>query len=179
LRNDLQLALIGLQTFQVFFLALHDWIPLGRLNNVAAARSENPGGRLLRTTVISTVPYAVGLAFSIADFGRSYPGWLMYWLWISYVLLFLGQLRAWWVPYLLIPDPQRAARYRVMFANTWAFLPERNGIVPNALHIILHISTLATLVVLALIARGGGQMVSLAFPVRGSCRASARGYELT
>ena len=150
----LPVTLVALQTFQVLFLALHDWVPLSCLNNVETARSENPGGRLFWTTVISTAPYAVGLAFSIADFGRPYPGWLIYWLWISYVLLFLGQLRAWWVPYLLAPDPVRAARYRVMFANTWAFLPERNGIVPNALHIILHISTLATLVVLALVASG-------------------------
>jgi hypothetical protein len=152
--RNLQITLVAVQAFQVAFLALHDWIPLGRLNNVAAARSENPGGRLFWTTLISTVPYAVGFAFSIADFERPHSGWLMYWLWISYALLFLGQLRAWWIPYLLIPDPVRAARYRIMFSNTWAFLPERNGIVPNALHIILHISTLATLVVLALIARG-------------------------
>jgi hypothetical protein len=151
----LTIPLIALQVFQVLFLALHDWVPLGSLNNVAAARSENPGGRLLRTTLISTVPYAVGLAFSIADFRHPYPGWLMYWLWISYVLLFLGQLRAWWVPYLLVPDPVRAARYRVMFAGTAAFLPERNGIVPNALHILLHVSTLATLALLVVYSASG------------------------
>jgi hypothetical protein len=157
LRDYLQVALIALQGFQVLFLALHDWVPLGSLNNVAAARLENPGGRLLRTTVISTVPYAVGLAFSIADCRHPYPGWLMYWLWISYVLLFLGQLRAWWVPYLLAPDPVRAARYRVMFAGTAAFLPERNGIVPNALHILLHITTLATLAFLAVYSASGAR----------------------
>jgi hypothetical protein len=139
---------IALQAFQVLFLALHDWVPLGRLNNVTAARLENPGGRLLRVTLISTIPYLVGLVFSIRSFGHAFPEWLIYWLWISYGLLFLGQLRAWWLPYFLIPDSVRASRYRVMFANTAAFLPERNGIVPNTLHIILHISTLATLVLL-------------------------------
>ncbi len=61
----LKILLIALQAFQVLFLALHDWIPLGRLNNVAAARSENPGGGLFWTTVISTVPYAIGLAGSV------------------------------------------------------------------------------------------------------------------
>jgi hypothetical protein len=35
-----------------------------------------------------------------------------------------------------------------MFGNTHAFLPERNGIVPNTLHCILHAATVATLVVL-------------------------------
>ena len=35
-----QKVLIALQCFQILFLALHDWVPLGRLNNVAAAKSE-------------------------------------------------------------------------------------------------------------------------------------------
>lgn len=148
-----QEVLIVLQIFQVLFLALHDWVPLGRLNNVAAAKSENPGGRLLWTTIVSTVPYLIGLVFSVRDAGHPYPDWLMMWLWISYVLLFLGALRAWWIPYLVLPNPARAARYRVMFANTTAFLPERNGITPNTLHIIFHVSVLATLVLLAFYAR--------------------------
>jgi hypothetical protein len=43
-----------------------------------------------------------------------------------------------------------------MFGTTHAFLPERNGIRPNTLHVILHILTLATLVVLgALMAQQG------------------------
>lgn len=146
--------LIALQCFQVLFLALHDWVPLGRWNNIAAARSENPGGRLLWTTIISTAPYLIGLVFSIRDFGHAYPNWLMMWLWISYVLLFLGALRAWWIPYLVVPDPARAARYRVMFANTASFLPERNGITPNALHVVFHVSVLATLVLLAFYSPG-------------------------
>jgi hypothetical protein len=36
-----------------------------------------------------------------------------------------------------------------MFGNTHAFLPERNGIRPNTLHILLHACTAATLVLLA------------------------------
>jgi hypothetical protein len=31
---------LGLQVFQVLFLWLHDWIPLGQLNDVAAVRSQ-------------------------------------------------------------------------------------------------------------------------------------------
>jgi len=37
-----------------------------------------------------------------------------------------------------------------MFGNTLTFLPEHNGIRPNALHVILHAATLALLVVLAI-----------------------------
>jgi hypothetical protein len=35
-----------------------------------------------------------------------------------------------------------------MFGATHAFLPERNGVRPNTLHVILHLMTLTTLVVL-------------------------------
>ncbi len=143
------IALLALQIFIVLFLALHDWIPLGTLNNLAAVRAANPGAKVLTTTLLSVSPYAFGLAASIIYFGRAYPDWLFWWLWISYGLLFLGQLRAWWIPYLVRPDPARAARYEQMFGGTHAFLPEHNGIRPNTLHILLHAFTVALLLVLA------------------------------
>ena len=142
-------ALLALQAFIVLVLALHDWVPLGRLNNPAGVRAANPGAKLFTTTLLSAAPFAFGLAASIFYFGKPYPDWLFWWLWISYALIFLGQLRAWWIPYLVRPDPARAARYQLMFGATHAFLPQRNGIQPNTLHILLHVSTAALLVVLA------------------------------
>jgi hypothetical protein len=141
-------VLLGLQAFQVAFLWLHDWLPLGRLNDVAAVRSQDSLTRLVTVTLVQSLPYSLGLVFCLRH-GAPYPDWLRSWLWISYGLLFIGQLRAWWIPYLWRPDPQRAARYQLMFGNTHAFLPKRNGMVPNTLHILLHVSTLATLLVLA------------------------------
>jgi hypothetical protein len=67
---------------------------------------------------------------------------------ISYGLLFIGQIRAWWIPYLFRPEPERAARYPIMFGKTYSFLPPRNGTVPNTAHILLHLATAATLIVL-------------------------------
>jgi hypothetical protein len=101
--------------------------------------------------LIQSVPYTIGLVSSVVGLSSRFPGWLWYWLWISYGLLFLGELRAWWLPYLVRPEPERAARYRVMFGATHAFLPERNGIRPNTLHVALHACTAATLIVLALV----------------------------
>ena len=46
--------LLALQIFHVAFLALHDWIPLGRLNDVRAVTKENPRGKLLIGTAITT-----------------------------------------------------------------------------------------------------------------------------
>lgn len=153
MRANLEAVLLALQLFQVLFLALHDWIPIGRLNDLKAVRAENSLLRLFLTTLISTAPFAIGLAASFRYYGQHHPFWLTLWLWISYVWLFIGELQAWWIPYLFVRQPARAARYDAMFGNTHAILPAHNGIRPNTLHVVLHLTTLATIVVLALMAR--------------------------
>jgi len=95
---------------------------------VKGVRAANSGSKLLAATLISLAPFAVGLAASASYFGRAYPNWLYWWLCISYGFLFCGELQAWWIPYLFFSQPERAARYQVMFGATHAFLPERNGI---------------------------------------------------
>ena len=146
----LEWILLALQVFQVLFLWLHDWIPLGRLNDVTAVRRQDTLSRLVIVTLIQSVPFTIGLFYSVRYFRQPYPGWLDKWLWISYGMLFLGQMRAWWVPYLLKPEPARAERYRIMFGNTHSFLPRRNGMVPNTAHILLHLATAGTLLCLLL-----------------------------
>lgn len=119
-----QLGLISLQGFHVAFLFLHDWVPLGRLNNLQAVRRVVTRAQLVSGTLISGIPFALGLAFSL-EFRSGPPSWLRTWLWASYGLLFLGELQAWWVPYLVRAEPRRAARYQQMFEGTIAFLPRR------------------------------------------------------
>jgi hypothetical protein len=126
------------------------------LNDVKSVRAANPGRKPLAATLISLAPFAIGLAASAIYFGRVYPPWLFWWLWINYGLLFVGELTAWWIPYLFHPEPERASRYQAMFGATHAFLPERNGIRPNTLHVILHIVTLTTLVLLGAATALGG-----------------------
>jgi len=140
-----EIICLGLQLFQVLFLSLHDWIPLGGFNDVAAVRSQDTTLRLIIVTLAQSVPFSIGLLFSVLHLGRPYPHWLYMWLWISYGLIFVGELRAWWIPYLLYAEPERAARYEIMFGKTHHFLPTRNGVVPNSAHTMLHVATAATL----------------------------------
>jgi hypothetical protein len=142
-------VLLALQCFVVLFVALHNWIPLGKLNDVKGVRAEFLGGKLLTTTLINLVPVGVGFAASATYFSRAYPDWLFWWLWITYGFACYGSLKAWWIPYLFRREPALAARYQVMYGATHAFLPERNGIKPNTLHVIFDVATLATLIVLA------------------------------
>ena len=143
--------LIALQAIQVAILWLHDWAPLAPLNDVRAVRAADSTARLLIVTLVQSTPFTIGLLFSLIKASSGFPGWLWYWLWISYGLLFTGELRAWWIPYLVRTEPERAARYRAMFSDTHAFLPERNGARPNSLHVALHGCTAATLAVLGLL----------------------------
>jgi len=136
--------------FQVFFLWTHDWLPLGSLNDVVAVKSQDSTTRLVAVTLIQSSPFTMGLIFCLIYLRHPYPHWLDMWLIVSYTVLFVGQLRAWWVPYLVRPEPQRAARYQIMFGKTHSFLPVRNGLVPNTAHLLLHIATLLTLVLLFL-----------------------------
>ncbi len=135
----------------VLFIALHDWVPVGTLNNLTGIREVDTAGKLLRTTIISTLPFAIGLVASIYYRSTGFPGWLWYWLWISYIACLYGVLRAWYVPYLFGGDPERVARYQKRFAGTKSFLPTRNGIAPDTLHVCFHAVLLCTLVLLGIL----------------------------
>jgi hypothetical protein len=143
--------LITLQALQVVILWLHDWAPLGPLNDVSRVQAEDTRARLIRVTLIQSTPFTLGLVFTILYRETQHPSWTWTWLWVSYLALFAGELRAWWLPYLVRPEPERAARYEKMFGGTHAVLPVRNGIVPNTLHCVLHAATAMTL--LTLVAR--------------------------
>jgi hypothetical protein len=138
---------IACQLFVVLFIGLHDWIPLGTFNDVRGVHSADTRSKLVVVTILSTLPFAIGLAATFYASSR-FPMWLVWLLWISYGTGLYGLLRTWYVPYLLVPDPIRAARYQAMFGNTHAFLPVRNGIVPNTLHVIFHTIFLTTVVLL-------------------------------
>jgi hypothetical protein len=131
----------------VVFLLLHDWVPLGRLSNLQAVRALDSRTRLLWTTLLSALPYALALCFSITRF-PVWPGWLRIWLEWMYTLTLVAALFAWWVPYLSPSDSERAERYRIRFAGTLSFLPKRHGFAPDALHTIFHALVLATVLLL-------------------------------
>ena len=149
MRPQLFALLLALQVFHVLFLLLHDWIPLGPLSDPVAVRAENSLPKLLSATLLSSLPFVIALACSLRFQILGYPHWLLRFLWIAYLFLFAGELQAWWVPYFFGAQPERVARYRTMFGTTHAFLPARNGIRINTLHVVLHAATLALLGTLA------------------------------
>ena len=148
-------AFLVCQLFVVLFIALHDWIPLVALSDLAGVRAVDTAGKRVAVTLLSTLPYAIGFIASAYYASTDVPMWLMWLLWISYGAGLYGMLRAWWVPYLLVPDPVRAARYQKRFARTHAFLPTRNGIRPDTLHVCFHALYVATLILLGVLTFSG------------------------
>jgi hypothetical protein len=156
--GSLDITFLALQTVVTAFLLLHDWIPLGRLSNLAAIRGQDSLSHRAFVTLLPAIPAAIGLFFGARYFGQTYPNWLEMLLWITYGLFLFGMLRAWWIPYIFRTDQQRAARYQVIFAGTHSFLPRRNGMAPDTLHTLFHLATLATVVLLFLRDRIAGSM---------------------
>lgn len=145
--SSTEALLIATQAIQVLFLLLHDWLPLGRLTNLAAVRAVDSTAKLLCTTLLSAAPYAFGLGESLAAFPH-WPPWLRLYLQWLYGISILAVLWAWWIPYLSPSDSARAERYRTRFAGTFAFLPKRHGFAPDTLHTLYHALVLTTLVLL-------------------------------
>jgi hypothetical protein len=150
-----KLAFLLCQAYIVLFIAVHDWLPLGRLNNLEGIRAADSRSRLLLKTALSTLPFAVGLAGSVYYYTGHFPTWLTWLLWITYGVGLYGVLRAWYLPYLVYTDVARAARYKERFANTHAFLPMRNGIRPDTLHVTFHAVLLVLILLLAVMTFSG------------------------
>jgi hypothetical protein len=146
--NPFDAVFLTLQALVVIFLFFHDWIPLGKLNNLVAIRSQDSFGHRIYVTLLGGVPASVCLWLSARHFGQPYPMAVEMWVWITYGVLVAGMLRAWWMPYLLLPDPARAARYQTIFAGTHTFLPRRNGIAPDTLHTVFHAFLISTFLML-------------------------------
>lgn len=148
-------AFLACQLFVVLFIALHDWLPLGKLNNLHGIRAADATRRLFVITTLSTLPFAIALVASAYYAKSHFPAWLSWLLWASYGAGLYGMLRAWWIPYLFVNDPVRAKRYQVRFAQTHAFLPMRNGIRPDTLHVGFHAVFVTAFVLLCVLSLSG------------------------
>lgn len=142
-------ALVQLVTF-----AFHDTVPLGRWNNLGQFKREIPLGRRVRGSLQNSVT-------ALAVVGVFYMGWMrggasagdwrLALLITAGVLLYM-EFTIWWRPYLCGSTPEEVAKLLPNWEGTYAFLPVRNGIRPNAMHVVMHASTLA-MFVLALVDR--------------------------
>lgn len=144
LQHGLEIALL----VQLVTFVLHDTVPLGRWNNLAHFRQEIPRARRLRGSILNTAT-ALGtvLLFWLGWIQQGFmAGDFRMTLLITLGILLYMELNAWWRPYLFGATPAMVEKLRPNWAGTYAFLPLRNGLRPNAMHSVMHASTLAAFV---------------------------------
>jgi hypothetical protein len=130
---------------QFVAFAVHDTVPLGRWNNLGRFKREIPLARRVRGSLMNIVTAgAVVLLFYAgwAHGGDLAGDWRMTLLITLGVLIYM-EFRAWWQPYLFGATPAIVEKLRPNWEGTYAFLPERNCIRPNAMHCVMHASTMA------------------------------------
>lgn len=156
MKRDIRLSEILLLAglcFILLFMIVHDWVPLGSLNDVQAISEVHSFRELVTVTLSGAVQFLLFICLVIMFMGKPYPAWVKLWLIIHQGCIFAGALIDWWIPYFFgYGAEQRAERYRQMFGNTHSFLPEMNGIVPNTLHIIFHTTLLLCIILTIYIA---------------------------
>jgi hypothetical protein len=133
---------------QLLTFALHDTIPLGRWNNLGHFKREIPLQRRVRGSVMNSVTAlaAVGLFWLGWMRGGELAGDFRMALLIMMGVMVYMEFGAWWRPYLFGATPAIVEKLRPNWEGTYAFLPVKNGIRPNAMHSIMHASTLAAFV---------------------------------
>ncbi|WP_019638228.1 hypothetical protein [Paenibacillus fonticola] len=147
IRTSEIILLTGL-SFIFLFMIVHDWVPLGQLNDVQAVSESRSVNELIVVTLIGATQILLLMALVLLFMGRKKPLWIKLWLIIHQGFIFAGVLLDWWIPYLLgFGAKEKTERYMEMFGNTHAFLPVNNGIVPNTIHVVFHFTLLVCLLV--------------------------------
>ena len=146
IRKSEKVLLFGFSLLFLFMM-LHDWIPLGSLNDIQVVSAENTKKELVIVTLIGAVQILLLMAILLLFIGKKYPISAKLWLIIHPSCIFVGAMMSWWIPYLFgFGAEERVERYRVIFGNTHSFLPVKNGIVPNTLHSLFHLTLLLCII---------------------------------
>jgi hypothetical protein len=115
------------------------------VDNLAQFRREVPLKRRVRGSVANSATAGAVVVLFLLGWvrgGEMAGDWRMTLLIMMGVLVYM-EFVAWWRPYLFGATPEIVEKLRPNWEGTYAFVPVRKGIRPNAMHAIMHASTLA------------------------------------
>lgn len=149
-------AFVALQGLLILYVALHDWVPVPPFNDLEAMRRGRSFSSRLVETIGNTAPLGLALGLSLSR-GLGGPSFAVAVLVVAIFGVYaFGTLRAWWIPYLRGASPEMVAAYEV-FERTHRFLPRQPGrIVPDTLHVVLHVQVWVCLGLAIAVAAGAG-----------------------
>lgn len=132
---------IAIQCVLFFFMALHDWIDMPPFTNLAALKKAHSLKFRLIGSFINATLVMIPIIVTFFYLGSLLPFWARLFFVSIYGLLTFGTITAWWIPYF-------GGRYWIHvnkagfeeYRDTHSFLPAKgDNVVPNTLHVILHI----------------------------------------
>ncbi|MEN1968379.1 hypothetical protein WMZ97_09930 [Lentibacillus sp. N15] len=131
----------------LLFMIVQDLVPLGTLNDIEAIASVESFHEIIVTTLIGTVQIILILGGVLLFIGKRYPLLVKIWLLVHPSFILLGAIMSWWIPYLFgTGTEEKIERFHNMFGDTHSFLPVMNGIVPNTLHTMFHLTLLICII---------------------------------
>lgn len=137
---------IAVQTILFLFMLLHDWIDIPPFTDIKALRNNHSVKELLIGTITNTVLVGIPLLLTLFYASSSFPLWAAITMVCVYTLLTIGTICAWWIPYIFGSSQKHKAGF-AEYRNTHHFLPARgDNVIPNTLHVVLHIFVWASLV---------------------------------
>jgi hypothetical protein len=129
---------IFVQLLILFTEILDDWIPMYPLNDLNSLHSSHNKIGILISTIINSLFVAIPLGLSVW-YGVSAPLNIKKSIMYFYLGVSLGVIISWWVPYFVGSWPAHKKKFEI-FKKTHQLLPPRgDNVVPNTLHILLHI----------------------------------------
>jgi hypothetical protein len=146
---------IILQFILLLFMLFHDWIPVPPLNDIPALKaSSSDAGRSINSIVMGVFIFIpLWSTWNYSKIGMPFSECMN--LVILYSMISIGTLLSWWKPYFFGSSVKHKQQF-AKFKNTHHFLPpRRDHVVPNTLHVILHLqiwTCLAMSIYLAIIA---------------------------
>lgn len=137
---------IVLQCLLLIFMVFHDWIPVPPFNDLKTLKAHDSDFYRLLGSVVNGVLVLIPLTLTVTYFTEPPAFWASFVVVVFYLLLTVGTILSWWVPY-FGGSSQTHKEHLDKFKNTHHFLPPRGDhIVPNTLHVVLHVQVWACLI---------------------------------
>ena len=129
-----------IQCILFFFMALHDWVDIPPFTDLAALKKAHSLKFRLIGSFVNAILVLIPVVVTTYYFDSPIPLWARLFFVFVYGLITFGTITAWWIPYFgggywLHGNEAGFEEYR----NTHSFLPPRDHVVPNTLHVVLHI----------------------------------------
>jgi hypothetical protein len=132
---------ITIQCILFFFMAFHDWVDIPPFTNLFALKKAHSLKFRLVGSFVNATLVLIPLIVTFLYLASPLPLWARLLFVSIYGLITFGTITAWWIPYFgggywVYGNKAGFEEYQ----NTHSFLPPRgDNIVPNTLHVILHI----------------------------------------